>query len=82
MRMNPLHVHRKFWWELIFLGLLLFLLAGARSQAKLEVVAAALAALPPVVGSEIIATLVPLASPSSTLPEPLPRLYGPDRLAL
>ena len=38
--MAPLHVKRKFWWELIFIGVLLFLLAGVPSQRKREAVAA------------------------------------------
>src|SRR6185503_15495049 len=40
VRMAPLHVKRKFWWELIFISVLLFLLAGAWSQRKGEVAAA------------------------------------------
>lgn len=41
MRMAPKHVKRKFWWELIFISLLLYLLIGVRSQKKGEVAAAA-----------------------------------------
>ena len=37
MRMAPLHMKRKFWWELLFISVLVFLLAGARSQRKREV---------------------------------------------
>ena len=40
MRMAPQHVKRTFWWELVFIGILLFLLAGARSQRKQELVTA------------------------------------------
>ncbi|HTD66914.1 MAG TPA: hypothetical protein VK846_10340 [Candidatus Limnocylindria bacterium] len=47
MRMAPEHVKRKFWWELIFIGVLLFLLAGGRSIEERKVVAAAPTLLAP-----------------------------------
>jgi len=47
--MASLHAKRKFWWELIFISVLLFLLAGVRSQRKHEVVVAAQAAPAPAV---------------------------------
>jgi hypothetical protein len=40
--MAPFHVKRKFWWELIFISVLLFLLAGVPSQRKRDVAAAAI----------------------------------------
>ena len=52
MRMAPLFVKRKLWWELIFISVLLFLLAGIPSQGKREAVQAAQAA-------PAIVTLVP-----------------------
>lgn len=44
-----MHVKRKFWWELIFISVLIFLLAGVRSQWQREDVAAVQAALPPAI---------------------------------
>lgn len=60
--MAPLHLKRKFWWELTFIGVLVFLLLGSRAQRKLEVAAAAfpipiaVALAPPVV---TVVALVP-----------------------
>jgi hypothetical protein len=56
--MAPLHAKRKFWWELIFISVLLFLLAGVRVQRKQEVAAAAPALLAPSVA--LTAVLKPL----------------------
>lgn len=47
--MAPLHVKRKFWWELIFISVLLFLLAGVHVQRKQEVAAAVPVILAPAV---------------------------------
>ena len=41
MRMAPNHVKHKFWWELIFISVLIYLVVGVRSQKKQELVAAA-----------------------------------------
>ena len=41
MRMAPKHVKRKVWWELIFISVLLFLLAGVRVPRNQEVATAA-----------------------------------------
>ena len=41
MRMAPLHVKRKIWWELIFAGVLLYLFVGVRTEKKRDVAAAA-----------------------------------------
>jgi hypothetical protein len=63
MRMDPIHVTRKFWWELIFISVLVFLLVGVRSQTKREVLAAAQAVLVPVIELGVVAAppLKPLA---------------------
>ena len=37
--MAPIHVTRKFWWELIFIGVLIFLFTGIRSQMKRDLLA-------------------------------------------
>jgi hypothetical protein len=47
--MAPLHVKRKFWWELIFIGVLIFLLTGVHAQRKRDVAAAAQPTLVPVI---------------------------------
>lgn len=61
MRMAPFHVKRKFWWELIFISVLLFLLAGVPSQRKRDAAAItildripALVALAPAIDPGII----------------------------
>jgi hypothetical protein len=66
--MAPKHVKRKFWWELIFISVLLFLLAGARSQRKHEVAAAqatlgptVVALAPAIVLPTVLKPLSPLA---------------------
>ena len=76
MRMAPLHLKRKFWWELMFLGVLVFLLLGSRSQRQREVALAglpapiAMALAPPVVNFvalvpkvEIGSAVIPLLPP-------------------
>jgi hypothetical protein len=62
MRMAPFHVKRKFWWELIFISVLLFLLAGVPSQRKRDAAAAtmldrlpSLVFLAPVIDSSLVA---------------------------
>jgi hypothetical protein len=42
MRMAPHHVKHQFWWELIFISVLIYLFVGLRSQRK-ELVATAAA---------------------------------------
>ena len=65
VRMAPQHIKRKFWWELIFIGVLLFLLAGVPSQRKREAVAAAestpspAVALAPAAESSVVVTPLP-----------------------
>ena len=54
MRMAPLHVKRKFWWELIFIGALFFLLTGVRSQRQRDATATAQTSL-----AVVIPTTVP-----------------------
>ena len=62
MRMAPLHTKRKFWWELLFISVLVFLLAGVRSQRKLEVAAAVPAvAVPTIAIAAIVKPLPALA---------------------
>jgi hypothetical protein len=63
MRMNPLHLRRKFWWELLFVSTLLFLLVGVRWQKKAEVVALVIppALLPPVAEWSALAGPRPLS---------------------
>src|ERR1043166_3048541 len=61
VRMAPLHMKRKFWWELILISLLVFLLASARSQRKQEL-AAAVVTVPLVPPAVVVAPLMaPLA---------------------
>ncbi len=77
MRMAPLHLKRKYWLELMLLGVLAFLLLGSRAQQQREVAAAALpvpitiALAPPVVALvalvpkvEINSAVRPLLSPA------------------
>jgi len=61
LRMAPLHVKRKFWSELILISVLIFLLAGVRSQTKREDLAAAQITPAPVVATPAptVATLAP-----------------------
>jgi hypothetical protein len=54
--MAPLHVKRKFWWELIFIGALFFLLTGVRSQRQRDAAATAQTSLAQIVA---IPTTVP-----------------------
>jgi hypothetical protein len=59
MRMAPLHVKRKFWWELAFIGLLLFLLTGVWAQRKATMVVAVPAMLSPAL--KVGAVVTPLS---------------------
>jgi hypothetical protein len=54
--MSPLHAKRTFWWELVFISVLLFLLAGAWSQRKDEIVTAQTALVPAIVPGLVVAT--------------------------
>jgi hypothetical protein len=64
VRMAPLHLKRKFWWELTFLGVLVFLLLGSRAQRQREV---ALAAIP-------VPIAIALAPPVVTLVALVPKV--------
>lgn len=59
--MAPTHAKRKFWWELLFISVLIFLLAGVRPQREREAIAAAQAILAPAV--VLSAVVVPLPTP-------------------
>ena len=76
MRMAPLHLKRKFWWELMFIGVLVFLLIGSTTQWQREVAFTAspapitIALAPPVVAFvalmpkvEIGSAVIPLLPP-------------------
>jgi hypothetical protein len=65
--MAPLHSKRKFWWELIFISVLLFLLAGVRPQREREVGAAQSVLAPAIV--TLVPTVVAVVTPP---PLPLP----------
>ena len=67
--MAPKHVQRKFWWELLLISLLLYLLAGVRSQKKHEMVAAAQAGAAP--ATIALAPTIPLGVVATPLPLPL-----------
>jgi hypothetical protein len=72
LRMAPLHVKRKFWWELIFISVLIFLLAGVRSQRKREDVAAA-QVTPAATLAPTVVALIPAADLGGVVtPLPLP----------
>jgi hypothetical protein len=59
--MAPQHVKRKFWWELIFISVLLFLLAGVRVPRKQEVAAAPALLTPAITLSAVLQPLPALA---------------------
>ena len=58
--MAPIHVTRKFWWELIFVSVLVFLLVGVRSQTKREALTTARPALDPVIELGVVVALPPI----------------------
>jgi len=62
VRMTPSHVKRKLWWELIFIGVLVFLLVGARTQ-RTQDVAVAARARPPAPSIKAAAIVTALAAP-------------------
>jgi hypothetical protein len=61
MRMAPFHVKRKFWWELLFISVLIFLLAGSLSQKTHDVVAMVQPVLVPPVALGVVVTPLPSA---------------------
>jgi hypothetical protein len=81
MRMAPHHVKHKFWWELIFISVLIYLFVGLWSQRKEELVAAAQATAAPAVLAVAHSIPVPAIELGKThevvavlgaLPTPLP----------
>jgi hypothetical protein len=58
--MAPIHVTRKFWWELIFISVLVFLLVGVRSQTKRDVLTATRPALDPVIELGVLVAPPPI----------------------
>jgi hypothetical protein len=56
--MAPLHVKRKFWLELTFLGVLLYLVAGVLSQRK-DVVASHKIIVPAISPGAVVAAIPP-----------------------
>lgn len=58
--MSPIHVTRKFWWELIFVSVLVFLLVGVRSQTKRDALTAAQPTLDPVIELGVVVALPPI----------------------
>lgn len=69
LRMAPLHVKRKFWYELILISVLIFLLAGIPSQTKREAAAAAQAT--PAAAVVALAPAAVLGTVEKPLPPPL-----------